>query len=799
MPFSDIEAQLTIDAAFSAADAALIKNTLQAVYDGSATARTMFDDWVAGGNTLQVDTGASPRGFFNTGRVEYNVGYLSGLNYLDSNGNAVAVQHTHVMAHEFVHAILGKPDNWNNVSDYAGDTVRFTNDILDELGLPDRNSYIGVGTDAILTTGRAYTDGAEIDRSVSRDSDWNSGPAGNSRDLLIGGASANTLQAGDGNDFVFGAGGDDTLDGGGGAGDTVVLVGKPVDYDIRLNSDGTWTSRHVRGSADEGEDTFSNLEKVHFIDADQSFNLSKSGLTFQTDFSFVVDTTGSMSDDIAAVKAAATGVIDALFNNNTIDARVNVVTYKDNTNGEPTDVVLSFTDEDDFADRKSAAVSAINSISVGGGGDFPETAFDGLLKALDGSAGEWRVGAGVKKVALFTDATAKDVALLPTVLAYALSIGATVSSSRSEALGTIGVVDTYTLSFGADTSSQFDPESEGDDVTSAPLSPIVTTIPTGPAVVQVTTIFISGFTTPDPGLAELSEETGGTVLTAANPAEVVERLLEVVTSSNYSITADLGSFSEGDTGATTVTFTVSRDRADEASTVELSTSGTANATDLSGSVPTSLSFDVDEFTRTFTIDVLGDTNVESDETFSITMGDISEPSTVIVGSADITIVNDDEETGPPVGYTIYGTNEADIITPGTSSMAGPRPGIGADTLFGMAGNDTLDGSAGTDSLIGGTGKDIMTGGEGADVFHFFAGDSKAGGGVRDIIKDFESGVDRLDLSGLHITDFEAQVSYKTIGSGLIVYVDTNDNGFDYSDFAVQLTGVSALLETDFLI
>lgn len=40
---------------------------------------------------------------------------------------------------------------------------------------------------------------------------------------------------------------------------------------------------------------------------------------------------------------------------------------------------------------------------------------------------------------------------------------------------------------------------------------------------------------------------------------------------------------------------------------------------------------------------------------------------------------------------------------------------------------------------------------------------------------------------------------KSIGSGLIVYVDLNGNGFDYSDFGLQLTGVRALTLDDFLI
>ncbi|MFZ2981845.1 MAG: M10 family metallopeptidase C-terminal domain-containing protein, partial [Sphingobium sp.] len=102
-------------------------------------------------------------------------------------------------------------------------------------------------------------------------------------------------------------------------------------------------------------------------------------------------------------------------------------------------------------------------------------------------------------------------------------------------------------------------------------------------------------------------------------------------------------------------------------------------------------------------------------------------------------------------------------------------------------------------ISGGVGKDSLTGGSGSDQFTSAAGDSKEGGASRDIVTDFQSCVDTLDLSALDIRDFDAQVSYKAIGSGLVVYVDTNHNGSDYSDFGVQLTVVKALHDAGFLI
>jgi Ca2+-binding RTX toxin-like protein len=74
---------------------------------------------------------------------------------------------------------------------------------------------------------------------------------------------------------------------------------------------------------------------------------------------------------------------------------------------------------------------------------------------------------------------------------------------------------------------------------------------------------------------------------------------------------------------------------------------------------------------------------------------------------------------------------------------------GNDTLFGGYGDDFLDGGAGNDTLYGGPGKDEMIGGSGADLFRWARGDANGNllqlEGV-DTIRDFESGVDTIDIS-----------------------------------------------------
>jgi len=725
MALADVLAATTIDPAFSASDRASITNSITTAYNGSATAKSMFDNWIAGGHTIQVDHNNIDhfRGFLNTGRIDIDLDFLKTVNYIDNNGTAHVASPVEGITHEFVHAILGLTDNFNSV-DYKGDTVTLMNTIETELGIPLRNSYIGTNLNTIITDGFKYTNGAAIDRSQAADNNFNSGPAGNSKDLLIGGPSANIKQSGDGDDFLFGGGGDDTLDGGNGT-DTGVLTGKPVDYDVRLNPDGTWSVEHVRGAANEGDDTWSNMERIQF-QGGETFNLAKNGLSFQTDYAFVVDQTGSMWDDIAAVKATASGIIDNLFNNNSLDTRIGVVGFRDNTIGEPTQVLLSFTDQDAFADRKAAAQTAINALTAYGGGDFPETAFDGLLKALDGSMGDWREGAGTKRVVLFTDASAKDAFLAPTVAAFAANIGATISASFTSSLGAFGTVDTFDLAPIDTTDSIFPTDDEyppfvPDDT---PITP-----PAGVGTVQIFTIFVDDYISPDANLAMVSDDSGGSVFLVDDPTDLVNTLTSLIESANYSLTVSPGSVAEGDSGTTDVTFILSRDRTEEASTVTLETRGTADASDVTGA-PTTVDFAVGESSKTFAVQVVGDTVHEDDETFGLEITDITENATV--GTAPIvsfTIVDDD-----PLDTTPGGTDGDDSLTGGD----------GDDNLRGYSGNDTIDGGGGQDEILGDADNDLLSGGDGGDTLNGCGGDDTVSGGAgRDIVVGAE-GNDSLD-------------------------------------------------------
>ncbi|MFC3125130.1 calcium-binding protein [Pseudoroseomonas globiformis] len=150
----------------------------------------------------------------------------------------------------------------------------------------------------------------------------------------------------------------------------------------------------------------------------------------------------------------------------------------------------------------------------------------------------------------------------------------------------------------------------------------------------------------------------------------------------------------------------------------------------------------------------------------------------VYGGAGNDIIYGDGGAGPTPGATsqyalldkadtLHGDAGNDIIFGGGGNdyIAG---GSGNDILHGGAGNDAISGGDGDDIISGGYGADMLRGGAGADTFLYAydpMGDSDAGGG-RDIIRDFQAGIDTLDLTGYYLS--EGDVSLTRTGSGLLV-------------------------------
>jgi serralysin len=135
---------------------------------------------------------------------------------------------------------------------------------------------------------------------------------------------------------------------------------------------------------------------------------------------------------------------------------------------------------------------------------------------------------------------------------------------------------------------------------------------------------------------------------------------------------------------------------------------------------------------------------------------------------------------------------------------------GANLLNGLAGNDVLNGRDGNDTLIGGNGADRLIGGGGADTF-VFQTTAQSGPAARDVIDDFASGIDRMDLRSIDANSnavgdqaflfigssaFHGKVGELNFRSG-IVAGDVNGDGL--ADFQIKVMNLSALSGSDFLL
>ena len=116
------------------------------------------------------------------------------------------------------------------------------------------------------------------------------------------------------------------------------------------------------------------------------------------DLTFVVDTTGSMGDDIDAVKADMQAIQAHLQARNP-DHRIGVVAYRDRGDIYESQLMQPMTGDD------AAARAAIGALEVGGGGDLREHVYAGITTALGDQA--WRPGVS-QHIILMGDAPPHD-------------------------------------------------------------------------------------------------------------------------------------------------------------------------------------------------------------------------------------------------------------------------------------------------------------------------------------------------------------------------------------------------------
>lgn len=479
---------------------------------------------------------------------------------------------------------------------------------------------------------------------------------GNDDDDYFDGMSGNdTFNGGGGNDTFDGGKGNDLIDGGSGNKDKAFYSGDFNDYELSLLEDFQVRITDNRGADFDGTDTLKNIEFARF--ADQEISLSG------VDIVFVIDSTGSMSDDIAAVKAQATQIISQTIEKVPL-ARFATVTYKDpgqtRTNGS-------------FTNDVEAARAGINSIFVSGGGDFPEGVNSGLLHALTEAQGlgDWRPEPTPRSIILIGDAPAKDTELRSQVISEAKKTSATIDERITlEPLAAtfLAASDAARLTVAADISSIEPSPLVADD--DAELISAFETLPALPVGIYPVIAGRNSSTIAD--FEELAVATGGKTFAALTASDVVEAVLAAI---------------------------------DEA--VESPVEPPADILGTDGD-DTIIGTDADEVINALAGDDVVAGGLGNDEIF---------------GGDGEDVLRGDLNQRSPQGSTIGGN---DIIYGGAGNdRIGGK--AGNDELFGGEGDDKIWGDDGDDLLRGGLGDDILTGddfsgGSGSDIFILAAGE-----------------------------------------------------------------------------
>lgn len=172
-----------------------------------------------------------------------------------------------------------------------------------------------------------------------------------------------------------------------------------------------WINEFLEPSADTNEwyhpNTTGHREYAKAVDAKlQKTDFEKQfkqigGTSSDIDIVFNIDTTGSMGSKISSIKAHILAIIDDV-KKQTNSARFAITSYRDDPEytGSPDDY-RSRVDQE-FTSDAAALKNTLEKLSVGGGGDTPETMYSGIKSALELP---WRPG--VKKIVLtVTDAPA---------------------------------------------------------------------------------------------------------------------------------------------------------------------------------------------------------------------------------------------------------------------------------------------------------------------------------------------------------------------------------------------------------
>ncbi|MPY69176.1 MAG: hypothetical protein GEU92_03715 [Alphaproteobacteria bacterium] len=188
----------------------------------------------------------------------------------------------------------------------------------------------------------------------------------------------------------------------------------------------------------------------------------------------------------------------------------------------------------------------------------------------------------------------------------------------------------------------------------------------------------------------------------------------------------------------------------------------------------------------YVVDDASDTVTEnSDEGHDTVQAGVSHTLSADVEDLRLTGASAIDGTGNASSNFIQGNSAANTLSGGAGDDV-IFAFAGDDTLYGGDGADTLYSDAGNDRLDGGAGNDTLYGGAGRDVFAF------SGAFGNDVLGDFSSGIDRIDLTNVTPGTWSAlSDNISELGGAAVITLGANT-------VTISNTLKSALSESDFI-
>jgi Ca2+-binding RTX toxin-like protein len=171
-----------------------------------------------------------------------------------------------------------------------------------------------------------------------------------------------------------------------------------------------------------------------------------------------------------------------------------------------------------------------------------------------------------------------------------------------------------------------------------------------------------------------------------------------------------------------------------------------------------------------------------------------------------------------VSHTLAANVETLVLTGSTpingigNTLNNLLAGNGArNVLVAGAGNDILHGGAGNDLLFGSLGRDLLAGGPDADTFVYRAAAESPRGALRDVVQDFQHGVDHINLVALDANlALAGDQAFTFVGArafsgvaGELSYraglASADMNGDRIADLEVMIANHAVLTQEDFVL